>query len=146
MSEQLGMGVMIGWLAGNESSVEACKGALGKTISSMRLDPARNGGDGGLLIYFNDGSGIAIEDRGRSCCEARYITTDDNLDAYVGATLLDIEVSEGPTTSGEWDTQHEIAFLRVKTDRGVVVCETHNEHNGYYGGFWPWVTALEDEN
>jgi hypothetical protein len=30
---------------------------------------------------------------------------------------------------------HEVQFLRVSTDAGTIVCETHNEHNGYYGGF-----------
>jgi hypothetical protein len=30
---------------------------------------------------------------------------------------------------------HEVQFLIVDTDRGSFTCETHNEHNGYYGGF-----------
>jgi hypothetical protein len=30
---------------------------------------------------------------------------------------------------------HEVQFLIVDTDKGSFTCESHNVHNGYYGGF-----------
>ena len=32
--------------------------------------------------------------------------------------------------------KHEVQFLEIKTDRGVLTMANHNEHNGWYGGFW----------
>ena len=30
---------------------------------------------------------------------------------------------------------HEVQFLEVKTSKGSFTMSSHNEHNGYYGGF-----------
>lgn len=125
-----GMGVLIGWLGGNEESVKAFAGAVGKTISSLRLDE-----DDSLRFEFDDGSKLRLSDQGQSCCEHRYMRTDDNLADFVGAKLLDAEIKVAPNIPGEYDV-HEVQFLEVKTDRGVFTMASHNEHNGYYGGFW----------
>jgi hypothetical protein len=53
----------------------------------------------------------------------------------VGAKLLDIEVREAPNVPYEYG-EHEVQFLVVKTDKGNITFQTHNEHNGYYGGFY----------
>ena len=34
----------------------------------------------------------------------------------------------------EYET-HEVQFLEIKTSKGIFTMSTHNEHNGYYGGF-----------
>lgn len=128
--EQVGMGVMLGMLGGNADSVTAFTGAVGKTISALRL-----GDDDALHFEFDDGTKMKLSDEGQSCCELRYMRTDDNLADFVGAKLLGAELKEAPgiETEGEY---HEVQFLEVQTDRGVFTMASHNEHNGYYGGFW----------
>ena len=126
---KLGIGVMIGHLAGNADSVEAFKGALGKTITALTL-----GYDDALHFTFEDGSKIKLFDDGQSCCESRYMRTDDNLSDYIGAQLLDAEIKEAPGMPDEYG-EHEVQFLEVKTSKGCFTMASHNEHNGYYGGF-----------
>lgn len=126
---QYGLGVMIGMLSGNEDSVAAFTAALGKTIAALRL-----GDDDALHFEFNDGSRLRITDEGQSCCEKRYMRTDDDLFYYVGATLLGAEIKQGPDMPDEY-VEHNVQFLEVNTSRGVFTMSNHNEHNGYYGGF-----------
>jgi len=126
----LGLGVMLGMLGGNADSVAAFTGAVGKTIAALRL-----GDDDALHFKFSDGSKMKLSDEGQSCCENRYMRTDDNLAEYVGAKLLGAEIKEAPNVEDEYDEEHEVQFLEVQTDRGVFTMASHNEHNGYYGGF-----------
>ena len=127
---------MLGMLGGNAESVAAFTGAVGKTIAALRL-----GDDDALHFEFSDGSKMTLRDEGQSCCEHRYMLTDDNLADYVGAKLLGAEIKQAPDIETEYDT-HEVQFLEVQTDRGVFTMASHNEHNGYYGGFWI-VAAVE---
>ena len=127
----LGLGVMINMLGGNEESVKAFKGALNKEIMALTLE------DDELLFTFSDNTKIKFYDDGQSCCESRYMTTDDDLGYYVGSTLLDAEIADAPNQDQEDEYgDHEVQFLKVKTSKGVFTMETHNEHNGYYGGFY----------
>lgn len=88
-----------------------------------------------IFLTFKDGVKVRIWDDGQSCCERRYMTTDDKIEDLVGKELKSIEVKEADSTEDEYGEPHEIAFLEIKTNDGSVVVETHNEHNGYYGGF-----------
>lgn len=138
---QLGLGVMINMLSSNEEAVKAYNAAQGKVIKSAVLDPDR--GDGGALVMcFTDGTGIEIWDDGRSCYESRYMTTDDDLASFIGATFKDIEMRDGPDTQDEYGAPHEMRFVYVDTSLGTFTLETHNIHNGYYGGFFIKVRAL----
>jgi hypothetical protein len=125
----LGMGVMLGILGGNEETVTSIKSSLNKTIEKVELD-----GDE-LVISFTDNTTLTIWDGGQSCCEYRYMTTDDDLSDFSGATLLDMELKSSEYEDHDYDV-HEIQFLDVKTSEGVFTMANHNEHNGYYGGFW----------
>lgn len=104
--------------------------ALGKTITALRLDDEMNE----LRFEFSDGTKLTLFDNGQSCCEHRYMRTDDNLDEYVGAQLMGAEIKDAPCVDDRYGV-HEIQFLEVQTDRGVFTMASHNEHNGYYGGF-----------
>ena len=126
---QLGLGVMIKMLSGNAQSVEAFSGAIGKTITALTL-----GEDEALHFVFEDGTKLMLFDDGQSCCESRYMRTDDKLDEYVGAKLLGAEIKEAPGIPMEYE-EHDVEFLEVQTDKGVFTMSSHNEHNGYYGGF-----------
>ena len=133
MSEKyLGIGVMINMLGGNQDSAEAFQKVIGQKITNLSLD---EGGDNALRFEFENGSKGKLWDDGRSCCESRYMRTDDDLSHYIGSTLLGAEVSPAPNETYEYG-EHEVQFLRVKTDRGIITFSSHNEHNGYYGGFW----------
>lgn len=128
-----GFGWMINALSDSgEDTSKAVEKSIGKEIASIKLVEED---DGALRINFADGSQLTIWDDGRSCCESRYITSDDKLDDFVGSTLQNVQVKDAPEVSSEWGV-HEVQFLVVTTSRGEFTCETHNEHNGYYGGFW----------
>lgn len=132
----IGLGAMIATLGGvSEDSARAVQGALGKTIATFKLDAAGNDGDGKIVLTFADGTTLMFYDNARSCCESRFITTDDNLPAFEGAVFQGAEVREGPTVdAGSYGDVSEVEFLDLKTSNGVVQFVTHNEHNGYYGG------------
>jgi len=132
---KMGMGALMGLMRGNEDSVKTWKRAEGKKIKALRLDPASNKENGALVFTMEDGYQFEIIDNGQTCCESRYMTTDDDLSAHEGATLLDAEVREGNESEDEHYEVHEIDFLVVTTSAGQFAVETHNEHNGYYGGF-----------
>lgn len=125
----LGLGVMIQSLGGNAETVEAVKTALGKIIENVKLE------DNELVFKFTDGTELKMYDDGQSCCENRYMVTADELSEYEGAKVLDFELKNAPNAPDEYG-DHEIQFLDVKTDKGVFQMANHNEHNGYYGGFW----------
>lgn len=87
-----------------------------------------------ISIVFEDGSRLIIKDDGQDCCEHRYITTDCTLTDFVGATIRNIRIEEGPTTESSYEV-HNTQFLKIDTTNGTLDFVTHNEHNGYYGGF-----------
>jgi hypothetical protein len=126
---QLGIGVMIKMLGGDERTATIVQSALGKTIEKVWLD------EDVLKFTFTDGSGIGIYDDGQSCCEYRHMTTDDNLEEFAGAKLLGLELKDAPDVDDGY-TVHEVQFLDIQTDKGVFQMANHNEHNGYYGGFY----------
>ena len=125
----LGLGVMIQSLGGNEDTVNAVTSSLGKVIDAVYLSDNR------LVFQFGDNTKLIMYDNGQSCCETRYMRTDDDLTEYYGATLLDFELKSAPNMADEYG-DHEVQFLDVKTSNGVFQMANHNEHNGYYGGFW----------
>jgi len=101
----------------------------GKTIKDAVLNNER------LEIRFEDFTEITLWDSDQQCCESRYTTCEDDLYTLVGAELKEIRVSKGPKIEDRWEECHEQLFLDVITDKGKVQLVTHNEHNGYYGGF-----------
>lgn len=128
MKGQPGLGVMIQMLGGNEETASALKMAIGKKIRGAKLD-------GDIIKIRFAKKGIDIYDSGQSCCKNRYITTDDNPADLVGKKLTQIELADAPDSSEEGSECHEVQFLRIHAEDVTVVFETHNEHNGYYGGF-----------
>ena len=125
---QLGIGVMLSILGGSPTRCDVNKEFGGKQIASIVLDNDE------LSISFEGGSSVRIFDDGQSCCEHRYMQTDDDLPAYVGRTFLRAEVRDAPNEPYEYG-DHEVQFLVIVTDRGNISFANHNEHNGYYGGF-----------
>lgn len=123
----LGMGAMIHHLGGG--SKESAEKYYGRTITNVKFE------NDTFTLTFDDGVSIDITDQGQSCCESRYMTCDDNINALIGQSLRGITVKDTEDSSGEYGDCHEICFLEVQGDKGSVTFATHNEHNGYYGGF-----------
>jgi hypothetical protein len=122
---------MIGMLGGTEETVKAYHASMGKTISGLTLEEEGRF----ITIDFHDGTNLRVADEGQSCCESRYMRTDDDMQHFVGAKLTGLEIKEAPNEPDEYG-DHEVQFLEVQTDRGVFTMASHNEHNGYYSGFY----------
>lgn len=129
MTSQPGIGVLLSMLGGQKEDAEAVQTALGRTIRTVALS------DDSLRFVFDDGTHLRLWDDGQSCCESRYMTCEDDLTYFCGAKLLSLSIRAAPNVPHEYG-EHEMQFLHVTTSKGVFVCATHNEHNGYYGGFW----------
>lgn len=91
--------------------------------------------DKAMTLVFADGKAMCIADLGQSCCEARYATCDDDLKIVEGETLIGVEDFVFKDAESEYD-EHEQVFIGIKTTGGTLTVVNHNEHNGYYGGFW----------
>lgn len=126
----LGFSVMLGALTDNSASAKTVSDAIGKRIRSLSL-----GDDDALHFEMADGSKFKLYDDGQSCCESRYMRTDDKLSDFVGAMFTGAEIKDAPSVNDDDCGEHEVQFLEIKTDRGVFTMTSHNEHNGYYGGF-----------
>lgn len=133
----LGVGAMLGFLGGNARTVEAIKQSLNKTIENVKLADA-------LYLIFVDGTQLKIYDDGQSCCESRYIVCDDDLESFRGSVFLDILIKDAPDIEDGGEV-HEVQFLEIITNNGTFVCSNHNEHNGYYGGFWIVAELIKTE-
>jgi len=89
-----------------------------------------------FLLHFEDGVTIKIWDSAQSCCEHRYMSTDDNPKDLVGKKLKHIIMKECNTKETEYGDDHETVFVEIMTECGeTLTIVNHNEHNGYYGGF-----------
>lgn len=122
------------WLDGNNYSRNVLlHEALGLRIVEASLDE-------GLKLTCANGWVIVLNDEGQSCCESRYITCDDDVGSLVGGVFYGVRKS---TARREWVANdkeyhgevHEVVFIDVVTSVGSITLCTHNEHNGYYGGF-----------
>lgn len=104
-------------------------------ITGIRIDDSDDYDNGALVLTFDNGKRLSLYDDDRQCCEYRYITTDDDLGAFIGAQYLGYRVLDAADRNSDEGDAHEVQFLVISTSLGVFVCETHNEHNGYYSGF-----------
>jgi hypothetical protein len=132
---KLGMGAMLHQLKGG--SPKDASEYYGKIIKRATF------GDDEVRLEFEDGKKIKVWDDGQSCCESRYMTTDDDIKFLVGKALTDIVVKYVESSEPNEYTEHEMAFLEFQTKDGQVVFCTHNEHNGYYGGFGLSIDEIE---
>lgn len=126
----IGIGVLIDSMTGGSCALVS--DYYGRKINNAVLDKQ----DNEVRLTFDDGVTIRIWDNGQSCCERRYIICDDNLSDLNGKTLADISVLEVEERRMGYGEYHDTSFLEIKaTDGTSISFATHNEHNGYYGGF-----------
>ena len=134
----IGVGAMLHYLGGG--SANSAEKYYGRTITAAQLDKEADR----FRLTFDDGVTIEIWDDGQSCCESRYMTTDDDPASLVGHKLTRIEAKDGPDEEVDYET-HEQVFVEVATDAGFITFANHNEHNGYYGGFGLTITEQTAE-
>ena len=108
---------------------------VGKKIAKIYIDPDYNNGDGGLVIEFEDNKKIILFDDNRQSSESRFIHSDDDLSWHMGSVFQGIQIKNIKDTRDEYDCKHEIQFVHVLTETDILVVETHNVHEGHYGGF-----------
>lgn len=87
-----------------------------------------------IELHFPCGR-IELWDDAQSCCEQRYIRTDDDIKKLVGKRLTKIDIKSVDVDElDDWKV-HETQFLEISAEGSCVTFCAHNEHNGYYGGF-----------
>jgi hypothetical protein len=77
---------------------------------------------------------------GQSCCENwGYMSSEDDLDYFVGAELLEVNLTDTELNKGKLDKQNVwigdggVQFVDFVTDKGTLQLAVYNGHNGYYG-------------
>lgn len=90
-----------------------------------------------LKIFTTDGFVRTFKDDALCCCEERYLSlNEDDLDYFIGAQYLSYDVSDYKAEKDPDGLEaHDSMFLNIRTTKGVFTVVTHNEHNGWYGGF-----------
>ena len=133
MTDNLGVGAMISMLSAcDEDAVKRYKDSMGKEIDHVILDTKAD--PNYLRFVFTDKTGLDLYDDAQSCCENRYMHTDDTLDYYKGTKLMNVFLKAGPDVEDGSGNVHEQMFLEIVTSKGSFTIASHNEHNGYYGG------------
>lgn len=88
-----------------------------------------------LYLTFEDDTSYRLWDNGQDCCEERYMVLDDgDLDYYKGAIFTGLRFTYADDQEEDHGGVHEKMFMHVGTALGEITFESHNEHNGYYGG------------
>ena len=122
-----GLTVMIHKMYADKQEGDPAEPCYGKVIRGLEL------AEDSLTVTF-DGQRLVLWDAGQSCCESRYMRTDDDLSIHVGQPLTKVELRQAPEEPDEYGN-HEVEFLLITSGRGTSTVASHNEHNGYYGGF-----------
>lgn len=78
---------------------------------------------------------------GQGCCEDwGYLTTNDDLQEFVGAEIREITKTDTALNTKKIEQRLEygfdsggIIFINIETDKGTLQFAAYNSHNGYYG-------------
>lgn len=72
----------------------------------------------------------------QSCCESfGYFMTNDKIKDFIGATILEIRLTDTLLKVKKFKKEHSgnVMFVNIETDRGTLQFVAYNDHNGYYG-------------
>ena len=94
----------------------------------------------GYEISTDENQYYVLINNGQSCCENwGYLSSDDNLDYFVGAELIEVKLTDVVLNqkvveeSNYYGDGDGIQFVDFVTDKGVLQLAVYNSHNGYYG-------------
>ena len=121
-----GIGVLINRMCDEGFDIESY---VGQRITDAEINDNEQ-----LVLSFGDRK-LFIYDAGQSCCEYRHMSTDDEIRDLVGRKFLDVVEKEYISQDDDYDC-HEELFMEVRAEESWITLVNHNEHNGYYGGFW----------
>lgn len=107
---------------------------LTRVASPIRSITIDDEGNGALRIALESGDVLRLRNCESTCCERRYMHSDDNLKSFLGARLASIEMDSATQRDGEYGDVIEQSFIKVRTTNGDFTVIAYNEHNGYYGG------------
>lgn len=92
----------------------------------------------GYRIRTSKGSiEIGVSDQS-CCCEGwGYVSSEDDLKKFIGATVLNVKVTDKALNTkmmeGTYLDEGGIMFLTLETDRGPLQFAVYNGHSGHYG-------------
>ena len=95
----------------------------------------------GFKVYLdNHDTYLVLIESGQQCCEDYgAITTNDNIDEFIGSNLLDVKLTNKLLKTSKlsekfkYISDDEIQFVDFETDKGILQLVIYNSHNGYYG-------------
>lgn len=82
---------------------------------------------------------FGIDDCQRCCESWGYFSSEDNLNEFIGAELLDIQLTDTALNTKKFEEQGlstnflDTMFVTFKTNKGLFQLTVYNEHNGFYG-------------
>ena len=90
----------------------------------------------GYRIVCDDGKDVKMGiSNDQNCCENwGYLTSEDDLQKYVGAELLSVKVVDEALNVETCPDVYEggVTFINVETSKGMFQFVAYNEHNGHY--------------
>lgn len=95
----------------------------------------------GYKVETDEHSFYILISNGQSCCENwGYITSEDELDYFLGSELIEVNVTDTTLNKkiltkmdDDYINNSEIQFVDFKTNIGTFQLAVYNHHNGYYG-------------
>lgn len=105
----------------------------------IRIEEMTDSAASGFLIITNKQSIELSIDNYQSCCEDwGYFLSEDNIDEFVGAIILNISLTDTCLRTEklpEYGVEESggVMFVNIETDRGLLQFTAYNSHNGYYG-------------
>lgn len=76
-------------------------------------------------------------DNCQRCCESwGYFSSEDNLNEFIGAELLDIQLTDTALNTKKLEglsSEDILMFVTFETNKGFFQLTAYNGHNGYYG-------------
>lgn len=121
-----------------------------KIISITEVDNYKDGveeeyrniesGYEGFIVKTNKRIIKCLISNEQNCCETSgYLTSEDDLDNYIGADLLSVQSVSGENFDkkllenvARHVTIEDCMFLEFTTSKGSFQLVVYNEHNGYY--------------
>jgi hypothetical protein len=117
------------------------KELIGKTVYAVYKNE-----DGTILMFETDSGDLAFITE-PDCCNSVWFEHLDNVSAFDGAQVLDVDHVNGEEIyTNDWEVL-ENWFIKIKTTKGYCTIEVRNSHNGYYGGsveYYPHSVLHED--
>lgn len=116
--------------------------SLGKIVKIQEwydFESDQNNGskfDGYIITTDSDTIKIGICNS-QQCCESwGYLSSEDNLEKFIGSNLNDILVVDNALKVYQpfrEISENDAIFVNLLTNRGTLQFVVYNEHNGYYG-------------